>query len=97
MVPGTLQVASAATRSQAARTASIALPDRLDIDGDGHLVTNDHSSPVHRFVPTHTKVMTIDLGGRDKARSQPRSFVDPLTLLLFPPGCFPLAEVADRK
>jgi len=77
--------------------ASIALPDRLDIDGDGHTVTNDHSSFVNRVVPTHTEVMTIDLSGRDKARAQLRPLVDPVSRLLFPPWCFPLTEVADRK
>ncbi len=43
---------------------SIALPNGLHIDHDGHRVANDHTAFVHYVVPTHTEVVTIDLGRR---------------------------------
>src|SRR5437773_11936502 len=76
---------------------SFALPNCLHIDCDRHRVTNNQSPFVHGVVPTHAEVVTIDLRRRYKARSRPRSPVDPLSVLLFPPGCLPLTKIAHSE
>ena len=43
---------------------SIALPNGLHIDHDGHCVANNHTAFVYHVAPTHTEVVTIDLGRR---------------------------------
>src|SRR5437016_10075774 len=52
-----------------------ALEDGFGIDGDLDDVANDNSASLKRRVPTHAKVMAIDLGCGDKTSPRLGTFV----------------------
>src|SRR5437773_313563 len=64
--------------------------NRFNIDGDIDLVSDDNPAAVHCVLPTDSKVLTIDPGSGYKTRACFR----PLVNSIFPPGRFPLPQIA---
>src|SRR6266700_2084763 len=65
--------------------------DRLDVDRDVNVISNDNAASVYRVIPTDAEIVAIDRRRGDKAGARLWSLVD----AVFPPGRLPLPEVMD--
>src|SRR3954470_1757189 len=79
--------------ARAANASSSLLPDRLRVDGESDLVSNDDAAAVERAVPAHPEVVAVDGRRGHESGAQLRSLVH----VSLPPGRRPGAERADLE
>src|SRR5437588_6643252 len=71
--------------------SSLVCQNRFRVDGDIDFIADYDTAAIDRILPTHAKILTIDLSSSHETRARLR----PLVNSIFPPGSLLVPQIAD--